>query len=102
MIDISILCRHFVSFCMYSYVISVFRVVPFDEDDRDPNVWFLDHNYLENMVAMFKKVNCMFTSESQQAKIHVTERELLHYNNICNLHSMWTRKSQHLLIGNVA
>ena len=34
-------------------------VVPFDEDDRDPNVWFLDHNYLENMVAMFKKVNCM-------------------------------------------
>lgn len=31
--------------------------VPFDEDDRDPNVWFLDHNYLENMVAMFRKVN---------------------------------------------
>ncbi|EDO45776.1 predicted protein [Nematostella vectensis] len=31
--------------------------VPFDEDDRDQNVWFLDHDYLENMYAMFKKVN---------------------------------------------
>jgi len=33
------------------------RVVPFDEDDKDVNVWFLDHNYLENMAAMYKKVN---------------------------------------------
>lgn len=32
--------------------------VPFDEDEKDPKVWFLDHNYLENMAAMFKKVNC--------------------------------------------
>eukprot|EP00281_Chroomonas_sp_CCMP1168_P027123 CAMPEP_0206247968 /NCGR_PEP_ID=MMETSP0047_2-20121206/20104_1 /ASSEMBLY_ACC=CAM_ASM_000192 /TAXON_ID=195065 /ORGANISM="Chroomonas mesostigmatica_cf, Strain CCMP1168" /LENGTH=359 /DNA_ID=CAMNT_0053673551 /DNA_START=24 /DNA_END=1103 /DNA_ORIENTATION=+ len=31
--------------------------VPFEEDDRDPKIWFLDHNYLENMFAMFKKVN---------------------------------------------
>ena len=62
-----------------SYVIFVLHVVPFDEDDRDPNVWFLDHNYLENMVAMFKKVNCTYASESQQEKI--IERELLHYNN---------------------
>ncbi len=31
--------------------------VPFDEDDRDPDVWFLDHEYLESMYAMFKKVN---------------------------------------------
>lgn len=31
--------------------------VPFEEDERDPSVWFLDHNYLENMAAMFKKVN---------------------------------------------
>eukprot|EP00297_Palpitomonas_bilix_P011924 CAMPEP_0113870168 /NCGR_PEP_ID=MMETSP0780_2-20120614/1938_1 /TAXON_ID=652834 /ORGANISM="Palpitomonas bilix" /LENGTH=331 /DNA_ID=CAMNT_0000855419 /DNA_START=174 /DNA_END=1169 /DNA_ORIENTATION=+ /assembly_acc=CAM_ASM_000599 len=30
--------------------------VPFDEDERDPTVWFLDHLYLENMFAMFKKV----------------------------------------------
>merc|ERR1712151_1408997 len=27
------------------------------EDPRDPQVWFLDHNFHENMFAMFKKVN---------------------------------------------
>lgn len=31
--------------------------VPFDEDERDPDVYFLDHDYLESMYAMFKKVN---------------------------------------------
>jgi len=31
--------------------------VPFDEDDRDKTVWFLDHDYLEHMASMFKKVN---------------------------------------------
>ena len=31
--------------------------LPFDEDERDSEVWFLDHEYLENMYAMFKKVN---------------------------------------------
>lgn len=31
--------------------------VPFEEDERDPNIWFLDHSYLEGMSAMFKKVN---------------------------------------------
>ncbi|CAK8692091.1 26S proteasome non-ATPase regulatory subunit 7-like [Clavelina lepadiformis] len=31
--------------------------VPFDEDARDRSVWFLDHDYLESMAAMFKKVN---------------------------------------------
>jgi len=31
--------------------------VPFDEDPRERDVWFLDHDYLENMAAMFKKVN---------------------------------------------
>ncbi|XP_043288122.1 26S proteasome non-ATPase regulatory subunit 7 [Venturia canescens] len=31
--------------------------VPFDEDDNDKSVWFLDHDYLENMYGMFKKVN---------------------------------------------
>lgn len=34
-----------------------FFAVPFEEDDRDPNIWFLDHSYLEGMSAMFKKVN---------------------------------------------
>ncbi|CAH8569308.1 unnamed protein product [Schistosoma turkestanicum] len=31
--------------------------VPFEEDAVDPDVWFLDHDYLESMFAMFKKVN---------------------------------------------
>lgn len=31
--------------------------VPFEEDDKDPGIWFLDHSYLENMYRMFKKVN---------------------------------------------
>lgn len=31
--------------------------VPFEEDDHDPTIWFLDHSYLENMFRMFKKVN---------------------------------------------
>lgn len=31
--------------------------VPFEEDDKDPSIWFLDHSYLENMFHMFKKVN---------------------------------------------
>lgn len=31
--------------------------VPFEEDPKDANVWFLDHNYHEAMFAMFKKVN---------------------------------------------
>lgn len=31
--------------------------VPFEEDEQDPSVWFMDHSYLENMYAMFKKIN---------------------------------------------
>jgi len=31
--------------------------IPFEEDDKDPRIWFADHNYLENMFGMFKKVN---------------------------------------------
>lgn len=31
--------------------------MPFEEDDKDPSVWFLDHNYVESMNEMFKKVN---------------------------------------------
>jgi 26S proteasome regulatory subunit N8 len=31
--------------------------VPFEEDPRNPSVWFLDHNFLETMFWMFKKVN---------------------------------------------
>ena len=31
--------------------------IPFEEDEKDPSIWFLDHSYLESMYAMFKKVN---------------------------------------------
>lgn len=31
--------------------------MPFEEDEKDPSVWFLDHNYVESMNEMFKKVN---------------------------------------------
>jgi len=31
--------------------------VPFEEDPRKPEIWFVDHNYHENMYSMFKKVN---------------------------------------------
>ena len=32
--------------------------IPFDEDDKDRDVWFLDHEYLENMYNMFRSVDC--------------------------------------------
>lgn len=43
--------------------------VPYEEDDRDPTIWFLDHSYLENMFRMFKKVNgeCQHHFESHPA-----------------------------------
>ena len=31
--------------------------LPFEEDLKNPSVWFLDHNYLEEMYRMFRKVN---------------------------------------------
>mmetsp|Transcript_15368 Transcript_15368/g.33212 ORF Transcript_15368/g.33212 Transcript_15368/m.33212 type:complete len:316 (-) Transcript_15368:273-1220(-) len=31
--------------------------VPFEEDEKDPSIWFLDHSYHENMFTMFKKIN---------------------------------------------
>jgi len=31
--------------------------VPFEEDENDRSIWFFDHNYMENMYAMFRKVN---------------------------------------------
>lgn len=31
--------------------------LPFEEDEKNPEIWFLDHSYLENMFRMFKKVN---------------------------------------------
>lgn len=31
--------------------------VPFEEDSKNSEIFYLDHNYLENMLAMFKKVH---------------------------------------------
>lgn len=31
--------------------------IPFEEDEKNPNIWFLDHNYIESMGEMFKKIN---------------------------------------------
>merc|ERR1711998_661418 len=30
--------------------------VPFDEDDRNPTIWYLDHDFLQTMDDMFRKV----------------------------------------------
>jgi hypothetical protein len=40
--------------------------VPFEEDDKDPSIWFLDHSYLEVMFRMFKKVNGEQQQQQQQ------------------------------------
>lgn len=31
--------------------------IPFEEDEKNPSVWFLDHNFIESMSEMFKKIN---------------------------------------------
>lgn len=31
--------------------------MPFEEDDKDSRTWFLDHDYIDAMNDMFKKVN---------------------------------------------
>eukprot|EP01065_Artemidia_motanka_P050822 TRINITY_DN8777_c5_g1_i1.p1 TRINITY_DN8777_c5_g1~~TRINITY_DN8777_c5_g1_i1.p1 ORF type:complete len:403 (+),score=168.81 TRINITY_DN8777_c5_g1_i1:107-1210(+) len=31
--------------------------VPFEEDAKNPKIWYFDHHYTEDMFAMFKKVN---------------------------------------------
>lgn len=31
--------------------------VPFEEDTRNPQVWYLDHSFLEKMERMFRKIN---------------------------------------------
>ena len=42
---------------VFSTATNVHFAVPFEEDEKDPSVWFLDHNYVESMNDMFKKVN---------------------------------------------
>lgn len=45
--------------CPYSQICLVMLTVPFEEDDKDPSIWFLDHNYHESMFSMFKRINGM-------------------------------------------
>ena len=33
--------------------------VPFEEDEKNLGIWFLDHNYHEAMFHMFKRINGM-------------------------------------------
>lgn len=42
-----------------NYTINVTNsfALPFEEDRENDNVWFLDHNYINNMYDMFKKIN---------------------------------------------
>ena len=42
--------------------------MPFEEDEKDPRTWFLDHNYVEAMNDMFKKVNGAPASLFQEGK----------------------------------
>jgi hypothetical protein len=39
------------------YCLNCIFSVPFEEDDKDPSIWFLDHNYHESMFSMFKRIN---------------------------------------------
>lgn len=41
---------------MSAYLFIVPILVPFDEDEKDKNTWFLDMDYLESMYGMFYKV----------------------------------------------
>ena len=31
--------------------------IPFEEDVKDPDIWFLDHTYHEQMYSMYRKIN---------------------------------------------
>jgi 26S proteasome regulatory subunit N8 len=44
-------------FSTLSFPLKIFVLVPFDEEEKEKDVWFLDHEYLENMYTMFRKVN---------------------------------------------
>ena len=44
--------------------------IPFEEDERDPKTWFLDHNYIDGMYSMFRKVNGMWASSLSLGREH--------------------------------
>ncbi len=45
--------------------------VPFEEEDKDASIWFLDHNYHEVMFDMFKRINGMYLSSPTTPDLHV-------------------------------
>lgn len=46
-----------VSYTILQKLMRLVFIVPFEEDEKDPSVWFLDHNFVESMRDMFKKIN---------------------------------------------
>lgn len=46
--------------CIIPYI-----TVPFEEDEKDPSIWFLDHNYHEAMFGMFKRINGIVFDKSR-------------------------------------
>ena len=67
----------------------LFFAVPFDEDERDRSVWFLDHNYLESMAAMFKKVNCKFSIMEGEGNLLISTVLLIKKNLKTNKLPVW-------------
>ncbi|KAK1320233.1 putative 26S proteasome non-ATPase regulatory subunit 7 [Acorus calamus] len=45
------------SFAVSDSDLNGYIAVPFEEDEKDPIIWFLDHNYHEAMFSMFKRIN---------------------------------------------
>jgi hypothetical protein len=81
--------------------------VPFEEDDKDPSIWFLDHSYLENMFRMFKKVNgesplivlsghgvAAETAAAEQSQDQVHQQEGLHRVQVPSLPSAGQRAAK--------
>ena len=48
--------------------------IPFDEDDKDKDVWFLDHEYLENMYNMFRFVSLSLGLDVDCDSVSTSER----------------------------
>jgi 26S proteasome regulatory subunit N8 len=63
--------------------------VPFEIDEREPQIWFLDHSYLENMFNMLLKVNaqeeivgwCRKATQLQMCDLAVRELMLDYCDN---------------------
>lgn len=53
--------------CIYCLFLNVLLVhaVPFEEDDKDPSIWFLDHDYHGSMFSMFRRINGITTLVSR-------------------------------------